>query len=86
MDNTPPSTRRFKGWHLSKKLSTFPKKYPKVFANMKELDSYCGTTDHNIIYAYVKDYHTCSGIFTQAVNAGMDISYFTLGRFEKWHV
>ena len=50
---------------------------------MKELDSYCGTIDHNTIYAYVKDYHTCSGIFTQPVNAGMDITYFTLGRIEK---
>ena len=38
---------------------------------MKELDSYCGTID-NTIYAYVEDYHTCSGIFNEPVNAGMD--------------
>ena len=24
------------------------------------------------IYAYVEDYHTCSGIFNEPVNAGMD--------------
>ena len=30
---------------------------------MKELESYCGTID-DTIYAYVEDYHTCSGIFS----------------------
>ena len=30
---------------------------------MKELESYCGTID-DAIYAYVEDYHTCSGIFS----------------------
>ena len=38
---------------------------------MKEIDSYCGTID-NTIYAYVKNYHTCSGIFNETVNTGMD--------------
>ena len=52
MDNTPLHTRRLKEWHLSKKLSTFPKNAPKYLL-MKELDSYCGTID-NTIYAYVK--------------------------------
>ena len=52
MDNTSPRTRILKGWHLSKKLSTFPKNSPKYLL-MKELDSYCGTID-NTIYAYVK--------------------------------
>ena len=51
-----------KGWHLSKKLSTFLKNSPKYLL-MKELDSYCGIID-NTIYAYVKNYHTCSGIFS----------------------
>ena len=62
MDNTSPRTRILKGWHLSKKLSTFPKNFPKYLL-MKELDSYCGTID-NTIYAYVKNYHTCSDIFS----------------------
>ena len=47
---------------IYQKNSTFPKTSPK-YLQMKELDSYCGTID-NIIYAYVKDYHTCSGIFS----------------------
>ena len=82
MDNTPPRTRILKGWHLSKKKhSTFLKNFPKYLL-MKELDSYCGTID-NTIYAYVKNYHTCSGIFSKPINAGMDD---TLGRFEKWHL
>ena len=55
-------TRILKGWHLSKKLSTFPKNSPKYLL-MKELDSYCGTID-NTIYAYVKNYLTCSDIFS----------------------
>ena len=46
MDNTP-RTRRLKGWHLSRKVSTFPKKTPKYLL-MKELDSYCGTIDNTI--------------------------------------
>ena len=63
MDNTSPCTRILKEWHLSKKkLSTFAKNSPKYLL-MKELDSYCGTID-NTIYAYVKNYHTCSGIFS----------------------
>ena len=62
MDNTSPRTRILKGWHLSKKFSTFPKNSPKYLL-MKELDSYCGTID-NTIYAYVKNYHTCSDIFS----------------------
>ena len=62
MDNTSPSTRRLKGWHLSKKNSTFPKNIRKYLL-MKELESYCGTID-DTIYAYVEDYHTCSGIFS----------------------
>ena len=62
MDNTSPSTRILKGWHLSKKLSTFPKNSAKYLL-MKELESYCGTID-NTIYAYVKNYRTCSGIFS----------------------
>ena len=62
MDNTPPRTRRLKGWHLSKILPTFPKNTPKYLL-MNELDSYCGTID-NTIYAYVKNYHACSGIFS----------------------
>ena len=33
---------------------------------MKELESYCGTID-DAIYAYVEDYHTCSGIFSLPV-------------------
>ena len=39
---------------------------------------------YNIIhvYAYVKDYHTYSGIFNKPVNAGMD----NAGKFEKWHL
>ena len=78
MDNTSPCTRILKGWHLSKEISTFPKNSPKYLL-MKELDSYCGTID-NTIYAYVKNYHTCSDIFSYPVNAGMDN---TLGRFEK---
>ena len=50
---------------------------------MKELESYCGTID-NTIYAYVEDYHTCSGIFSlKPGNAGMDN---ILGRFKKWHL
>ena len=62
MDNTSPRTRILKGWHLSEKLSTFPKNSPKYLL-MKELDSYCGTIDKTI-YAYVKNYHTCSDIFS----------------------
>ena len=62
MDNTPPRTRRLKGWHLSKQISTFPKNTPKYLL-MKELDSYCGTID-DTIYAFVEDYHTCSGILS----------------------
>ena len=62
MDNTSPRTRILKGWHLSKKLSAFPKTSPKYLL-MKELDSYLGTID-NTIYAYVKNYHTCSDIFS----------------------
>ena len=62
MDNTSPSTRILKGWHLSKKLSTFPKNSQKYLL-MKELDSYCGTID-NTIYAYVKNYYTWSDIFS----------------------
>ena len=62
MDNSSPRTRMLKGWHLSKKLSTFPKNSPKYLL-MKELDSYYGTID-NTIYAYVKNYHTCSGVFS----------------------
>ena len=58
MDNTS-RTRILKGWHLSKKLSTFPKN--SKYLLMKELDSYCGTID-NTICAYVKNYHTFSGI------------------------
>ena len=56
------TTRRLKGWHLSKNLSTFPKNTPKYLL-MKEPESYCGTID-DTIYAYVEDYHTCSGIFS----------------------
>ena len=62
MDNTSPRTRILKGWHLSIKLSTFPKNSPKYLL-MKEQDSYCGTID-NTIYAYLKNYHTCSDIFS----------------------
>ena len=62
MDNTSPRTRILKGWHLSKKLSTIPKNSPKYLL-MKELDSYRGTID-NTIYPYVKNYHTCSDIFS----------------------
>ena len=62
MDNTSLRTRILKGWHLSKKLSTFPKNSPKYLL-MKELDSYCGTID-NTIYAYVKNYYTWSDIFS----------------------
>ena len=47
MNNTPPRTRKLKWWHLSKKLSTFPKNTPK-FLLMKELESYGGTIDDNI--------------------------------------
>ena len=47
---------------LSKKNSTFPKNIPKYLL-MKELESYCGTIN-DTIYAYVEDYHTCSGIFS----------------------
>ena len=61
MDNTS-RTRILKGWHLSKKISTFPKNSPKYLL-MKELDSYCSTID-NTIYAYVKNYHICSDIFS----------------------
>ena len=39
MDNTSPRTRILKGWHLSKKCSTFPKNSPKYLL-MKEVDSY----------------------------------------------
>ena len=35
-----------------------------------------------IPYAYVEDYHTCSGIFNKPVNAGID----NAGQFEKWHL
>ena len=42
--------------------TAFPKNSPKYLL-MKELDSYCGTID-NTIYAYVKNYHTCSDIFS----------------------
>ena len=38
---------------------------------MKELYSYSDTID-NTIYAYVEDYHTCSGIFNEPVNASKD--------------
>ena len=62
MDNTPPRTRRLKVWHLLTKLSTFLKSTPKHLL-MKELDSYCGTID-NTKYAFVKNYYTCSGIFS----------------------
>ena len=62
MDNTSPRTRILKEWHLSKIISIFPKNSPKYLL-MKELDSYCGTID-NTIYAYVKNYHTCSDIFS----------------------
>ena len=48
MDNTSPCTRILKGWHLSKKLYTFPKTSPKYLL-MKELDSYCGTVDNTIL-------------------------------------
>ena len=41
---------------------TFPKNIPKYLL-MKELESYCGTI-YDTIYAYVEDYHTCSGIFS----------------------
>ena len=58
MDNTP---RRLKECY-QKKNSTFPKNISKYLL-MKELESYCGTID-NAIYAYVEDYHTCSGIFS----------------------
>ena len=34
------------------------------------------------IYAYVEDYHTCSGVFNKPVNASMD----NAGIFEKWHL
>ena len=37
---------------------------------------------NNTIYAYVEDYHTCSGIFNKPVNAGMD----NAGKFKKWHL
>ena len=47
MDNTSPRTRILKGWHLSKKLSAFPKNSPKYLL-MKELDSYCGTIDNTL--------------------------------------
>ena len=47
MDNTSPRTRILKGWHLSKKLSAFPKNSPKYLL-MKELDSYCGTIDNTV--------------------------------------
>ena len=63
MDNTPPRTCRLKGWHLSTKLSTFLKNTPKHLL-MKELHSYCGTIDNTIYASYVKNYHTCSGIFS----------------------
>ena len=36
------------------------------------------------MYAYVEDYHTCSGIFNEPVNAGMDKD--NAGKFEKWHL
>ena len=78
MDNTPPRTRRLKGWNLSKKLSTFSKNTSKYM-----LDSYCDTID-NTIYAYVKNFHTCSGIFSFSMdNAGTSRSgiydvYFSL--------
>ena len=62
MDNTTPCTLRLKGWHLSQKLSTFPKNTPK-YLQMKELENYCGTID-DTIYAYVEDYHTGSVIFS----------------------
>ena len=62
MNNISPRTRILKGCHLSNKLSTFPKNSPKYLL-MKELDSYCGTID-NTIYDYVKNYHTCSGVFS----------------------
>ena len=29
----------------------------------------------------MEDYHTCSGIFNEPVNTGMD----NAGKFEKWH-
>ena len=45
-----------------KKILPFLKKTPKYLL-MKELESYCGTID-DTIYAYVEDYHTCSGIFS----------------------
>ena len=67
MENTPrtsSTTRRLKGWHLSKRLSAFPKNTPKYLL-MKELESYCGTID-DTIYVYVEDYHPFSGIFSIA--------------------
>ena len=48
MDNTPPRTLTLKGWHLSKKISTFPKNTP-MYLLMEELDSYWGTIDNTII-------------------------------------
>ena len=64
MDNTPRIRLLvdLKGGIYQKKNSTFPKNIPKYLL-MKELESYCGTID-NTIYAYVKNYHTCSGIFS----------------------
>ena len=62
MDNTPPRTRRLKVLHLSNKRSAFLKNTPKYLL-MKELDRYCDTID-NTLYAYVKNYHTWSAIFS----------------------
>ena len=46
---------------------------------MKELDSYCGTID-NTIYAYVKNYHTCSGILSiPYTNYHLLMGAFSLG-------
>ena len=56
------TTCRLKGWHLSKKISTFLKNTPKYLL-VKELESYCGTIDATI-YAYVEGYHPFSGIFS----------------------
>ena len=61
MDNTSPRTRRLKGWHVSKCFLPFLKNTPKYLL-MKKLDSYCSSLD-NTIFAYLIDYHTCSGIF-----------------------
>ena len=57
-----------------------PLKYYSSFENEKARQL---LWHYNTIYAYVEDYHTCSGIFNEPVNAGMAT---TLGRFNMWHL